>query len=150
MDAQHRELSNEVLESQEYRIKAFLIPKIGNHASSSDLSIEFVNFRKLSTEEKAQYEQGITFIKEVRSPFINKPSDIVLKVKEMHNFFNMDLHTKCWKFFEARPIEVRMNFKGPFSGFVLGFNNYLYTNDWISFLNKQLSDENILKSIREL
>lgn len=148
MDAQHQELSAEVLESQEYRIKAFLIPKIGNHASSSDLSIEFVNFRKLSDEEKSQYEQGITFIKEVRSPYIHKPSDVVNKVKETHNFFNMALHTKCWKFFEARPVDINLDYKGNYSGFVLGFNNYLYTKDWISFLNENLSNPVTLRNIR--
>lgn len=148
MEAQQHELSAEALESQEYRIKAFLIPKIGNHASSSDLSIEFVNFRKLSDEEKAQYEQGITFIKEVRSPYIHKPSDIVSKVKETHNFFNMALHTKCWKFFDARPVEMNNDYKGIYSGFVLGFNNYLYSNDWVSFLNEQLSNNDTLQRIR--
>lgn len=148
MSAQHHELNQETLESQEYRIKAFLIPKIGNHASTSDLSIEFVNFRKLNDEEKEQYEQGITFIKEVRTPFIHKPSDIVLKIKDTHQFFNMALHTKCWKFFEARPIEVNVDFKGPYSGFVLGFNNYLYTNDWIEYLKEQLNDEVTLHNIR--
>lgn len=148
MSAQHHELDQETLESQEYRIKAFLIPKIGNHASTSDLSIEFVNFRKLNDEEKEQYEQGITFIKEVRTPFIHKPSDIVLKIKDTHQFFNMALHTKCWKFFEARPIEVNVDFKGPYSGFVLGFNNYLYTNDWIVYLKEQLNDEVTLHNLR--
>ncbi|EKN4848196.1 DUF3644 domain-containing protein [Yersinia enterocolitica] len=150
MESERQALSAEMLESQEYRIKAFLIPKIGNHAVTSDISIEFVNFRKLSEEEKAQYDQGIAFIKEVQSPYIHKPSDIVLKVKELHPFFNMALHTKCWKFFEARPNILNSTYKGVYAGFVLGFNNYLYTSDWIAFLNVELSNLERLQNIREV
>ncbi|HID8401944.1 DUF3644 domain-containing protein [Serratia marcescens] len=148
MEMQRRELSDDILQSQEYRIKAFLVPKIGNHASSSDISIEFVNFRKLNEEEQAQYEQGIAFIKEVQSPYVHKPSDIVEKVKETHQFFNMALHTKCWKFFEARPNEMNGEFKGRHAGFIKGYNNYLYTNDWIAFLKEQLAVEATLAEIR--
>ena len=60
----------------------------------------------------------------------------------------MALHTKCWKFFEARPNEMNGEFKGRYAGFIKGYNNYLYTNDWISFLKEQLAVEATLAEIR--
>lgn len=59
MEAQKRDLSDEIIESLEYRIKALLIPKIGNHASTSDLAIEFVNYQNLSEEEKNNFQKGL-------------------------------------------------------------------------------------------
>ncbi|HBY1612300.1 TPA: DUF3644 domain-containing protein, partial [Klebsiella pneumoniae] len=52
------------------------------------------------------------------------------------------------KFFEARPNEMNAEFKGRHSGFIKGYNNYLYTNDWISFLKEQLAVEATLAEIR--
>ena len=69
METFKQDLDEEILESQKYRIRAFLIPKLGNHAKSSDLSIEFVNISQLSSEELSSYEQGVAFIKGVESPY---------------------------------------------------------------------------------
>jgi len=55
--------------------------------------------------------------------------------------FNMALHTKCWKFYEARPRGNDRNFKGEYVGFVEGFERYLYSNQWVSFLIRKLKDQ---------
>lgn len=50
--------------------------------------------------------------------------------------------------FEARPNEMNGEFKGRYAGFIKGYNNYLYTNDWIAFLQEQLAVEATLADIR--
>lgn len=45
------DLSNEIIESQKYRLSVFLVPKIGSRASATDLAIEFVNVTNLDGEE---------------------------------------------------------------------------------------------------
>ncbi|PWD63170.1 hypothetical protein DF209_02710 [Pectobacterium polaris] len=40
-----------ILENQQFRINIFLIPKIGNHTKTSDISIDFVHLNNLTGEE---------------------------------------------------------------------------------------------------
>jgi hypothetical protein len=81
METYKNDLSDEVLESQKYRIRAFLVPKLGNHAKSADLAVEFINVNKLNDNDMENYEQGVAFIKGIESPFKLKPSKVVPIVK---------------------------------------------------------------------
>lgn len=149
METYRGDLDDDLVESQKYRIRAFLIPKLGNHANSSDIAIEFINVNKLTEEERQNYEQGVAFIKGLENPFKHRPSKVVeLLVKTMPEF-NMALHTKCWKYYEARPREVERTFKGEYSGFVEGFEGYLYTKQWVTFLVSELADLEQLALVRE-
>ncbi|GAB3216229.1 hypothetical protein [Pseudaeromonas pectinilytica] len=150
METYRGDLTNEILESQKYRIRAFLIPKIGNHAKTSELAIEFINANNLTEEERETYEQGITFIKGIESPFKLKPKRVVELVKEKHAFFNMTTHTKCWKYFNARPAVNAVGFKGAYAGFIEGFDGYLYSQHWVAFLIKELSDKVKLKEVQSI
>lgn len=143
------DLSDSILESQKYRIRTFLIPKLGNHATSSDLAVEFINVNKLSEDEMKNYEQGVAFIKGIESPFKLKPSKVVLIVKEKIKDFNCALHTKCWKFYEARPRELLASFKGEYATYSEGFDGYLYSRNWANFLIKQLADKDELARVRK-
>jgi hypothetical protein len=148
METFRDDLSEEILESQQYRIRAFLVPKIGNHAKSSDLTIEFINVNKLSEEELQNYEQGVAFIKGIESPYKLRPGKVVNLVGEKIKGFNMALHTKCWKHYNARPVLNDQNFKGEYSAFVEGFDGYLYSPQWVKFLIKELKDENELAAVK--
>ncbi|HDG7827344.1 TPA: DUF3644 domain-containing protein [Klebsiella quasipneumoniae] len=148
METYRNDLGNDLVESQKYRIRAFLVPKLGNHASSSDMAIEFINVNKLTEEERENYEQGVAFIKGVENPFKLRPSKVVEALAKKILDFNMALHTKCWKYYEARPREIERNFKGEYSGFVEGFEGYLYTQQWVKFLTTELKNPEKLSQIR--
>jgi hypothetical protein len=148
METYKNDLSDEVLENQKYRIRAFLIPKIGNHAKSSDLSIEFINTNKLSDEELRSYEQGIAFIKGVESPYKLKPSKVVESIKEHIPSFNTSIHTKCWKFYKARPNHINEKFKGEYAGYMEGFDGYLYSVAWVNFLISEMVDPEKIQKVR--
>ncbi|MDD9251651.1 DUF3644 domain-containing protein [Klebsiella variicola] len=148
METYRNDLGNDLVESQKYRIRAFLVPKLGNHASSSDMAIEFINVSKLTEEERENYEQGVAFIKGVENPFKLRPSKVVEALAKKILDFNMALHTKCWKYYEARPREIERNFKGEYSGFVEGFEGYLYTQQWVKFLTTELKNPEKLSQIR--
>lgn len=149
METFRQDLDEEILESQKYRIRAFLIPKLGNHAKSSDLSIEFVNISQLSKEEFDSYEQGVAFIKGVESPYRLRPGRVVEMIKSDVSNFNMTMHTKCWKYYNARPSEHDdKNWKGEFSGYSEGYDGYLYSKKWINHLLSVLINEKEVKKIR--
>lgn len=149
METFRNDLSDEIVESQKYRVRAFLVPKLGNHAKSSDIAVEFINVDKLSEDELASYEQGVAFIKGIENPFKLRPSKVVEEVAKKISGFNMPLHTKCWKFYDARPAETQKGFKGEYSRFVEGFEGYLYSSQWVKFLIQELDDPQKLQQVRQ-
>jgi hypothetical protein len=60
----------------------------------------------------------------------------------------MTLHTKCWKFYEARPRETYKSYKGEFSAYVEGFDVYLYSMKWVKFLRGELKDDGKLAQVK--
>ena len=92
----------------EYSYRVFLLPKIGNHAKSSDLAIEFINVASLDEKSMEQYESIVTLLKThestVAHPGLLKPSDVMRKVAlKLGSRFTVNDHTKCWKHFGVRP-----------------------------------------------
>ncbi len=149
METFRNDLADDVLESQEYRVRAFLVPKLGNHAKSSDLAIEFINVDKLSDEERERYEEGVAFIKGVESPYKLKPKKVVSMIQKKMPEFNVPFHTKCWKYFKARPQEYKVDYKGDWCAYVEGFDGYLYSHKWVEFLLNKLSVEREVEKIRK-
>jgi hypothetical protein len=148
METYRGDLNDEIAQSQKYRLRAFLVPKLGNHATSSDLAVEFINVDSLTQEELQNYEQAVAFIKGVENPFRLKPSRVVVLVSKGISGFNMTLHTKCWKFYEARPREMDRAYKGEYSGYMEGFDGYLYSMKWVKFLRDELKDAEKLRQVK--
>jgi uncharacterized protein DUF3644 len=148
METYRNDLNDDIVQSQKYRIRAFLVPKLGNHAKSSDIAIEFLNVNNLSEEEIESYEQGVAFIKGIENPFKLKPSKVVELVSKKIKGFNMTLHTRCWKFYEARPGEVNTEFKGEYSSFIDGFDHYLYSQKWVKLLIKELKNKQKMAEVK--
>lgn len=148
METFNNDLSDEVAESQRYRLRAFLIPKIGGNKNSADLAIEFINATLLTEEQKESYKHAIALIKGVDSPYKLRPGQVEKIVKEKIPDFNMTLHTKSRKFYNARPLDVQVDFKGEYCGYVEGFDGYLYTQKWAGFLISELNNSIKMKEIR--
>lgn len=92
-------LKDDIRTSQEFRLSVYLIPKLKNHAKSSDLTVEFIKAEPGSEEEFEQYEKAIAFIKGgVESPYQLRPTQVVKKVDEKTDKpFTIGLHTLAWK-----------------------------------------------------
>lgn len=148
MESYRESLSDAISQSQKYRLRAYLIPKLGNHATTSNLAIEFINTNKLSKEALAEYEKAVTFIKEIESPFKLRPNKVVKILEKKIAGFNMTLHTKCWKYFQARPREIQQIFRGDYSAYDEGAECYLYSQKWVKFLEEKLADINVLNLVK--
>lgn len=141
------ELSDDIVQSQQYRLRALLVPLVGKNAKQSDLAIEFINVSNLSEDEVEKYESGIAFIKNVENQFKLKPTKVVSLVQKKEKSFNITTHTKFWKHYEARPIENDKKFKGKYCGYVEGFDGYLYCQEWVRFILAVYKDKDELKKI---
>jgi len=77
-------LSDDVQSDASYSVKVFLVPKVGVHAKSSDLAIEFVKYDPSKPEEMKQYERVIALIKPKQVSVANlgglKASQVVAQV----------------------------------------------------------------------
>ena len=149
-------LSLDIANSQKYSFKAFFIPKLGNHRSSSDIAIEFVKFDSDNLEEMKKYQKMLVGIKEKTIPVANqgkyKPGDIyeIIKNKINNNETSylttkwkfISWHTSMWKKHSVRP-GTRSNYykkcNTKYCQYDEPHKDYIYTKEWIDFLIKELT-----------
>lgn len=144
-------LSQHVYDSMEYSIKIIQIPKISN-TNRSDLSIEFVNWDRMSSEDRLKYNQVNALIKDkivkqkVSNLNLYRPTQVIEKVNEKSGIkITMPLHTSLRRCFEIRP---KQNSDDPFSTndkyciYDEAHEDYLYTDDWVELVINFLSSMN--------
>jgi hypothetical protein len=61
----------------------------------------------------------------------------------------MAMHTKCWKYFIARPQNIELSCKGEYAAYVEGFDNYLYTKKGVEHLKTVLADKASIEKIKK-
>ncbi|MCL5409868.1 MAG: DUF3644 domain-containing protein [Patescibacteria group bacterium] len=144
----------EVLNSQQYSFKAFLVPKIGNHRSSSDIAIEFVKYDENNPEEMAKYEKAIVAIKDKHIPVANidlyRPMNVLAELKSKGINKTMHWHTTMWQKFKVRPsfnAKDKTKTKGEYCVYNKAYNDYLYTQKWIELLIKESASGNKRKLV---
>lgn len=138
---------NNTLSSDEYCFKVYLIPKIGNHRSTSDMAIEFIQFKNLNEEELKQKDRNIALIKEKQVPVINMGlyllNQVVKKINEALDCgFTIIKRTKMWKKFNVRTNKDITDTRSCFYNTTHGY--FVYTEEWIKFLIKILKDNHHL------
>ena len=149
------ELPDNILTSNDFCFRAFLIPIIGNHAKSSDVAIEFVKFDPDNPEEMEQYEKQIAFIKQKQVQVADqgklKPSDVVKLVQEQTGLdFRIHHHTNAWKLYSVRsskPEPDKCNVK--YCQFSTPFKSYIYTEDWVELLCEKIRDPDEFERIKK-
>jgi hypothetical protein len=152
-------ITTDILETGEYSFKAFLI-QVTNHESKDTLPIQFIQYDKLTEEEKKAANRIAALVKHktipVASSNLLKPADVVSKVQEgLGNLkvtkgkktvdkFNLDTHTRCWKKYKVRPQKGDSNpskTKSEFCVYDELNTNYGYTEKWVQFLIKEMSND---------
>jgi hypothetical protein len=139
-------LDPEIINSQNYAFKAFLVPKIGNHRSSSDIAIEFVKYDESNPQEMEKYEKAIIAIKEKQVPVVNtnlyKPSDVISALRKKGLEKTIHWHTQMWQKFKVRSSSnsgEKTKTKSEYCIYDSAHNDYLYTEEWIELLIKEFS-----------
>ena len=148
VDNYRSSLSQEVQSDMKYSFKVFLVPKIGNHASSETHAVEFVKYDPSKPEEMKRYEHLVAMIKpkEVSITNLNllKAGDVVHQVaNKLGKKFNHHYHRLCYLKFNAR-----LAGKNPSPGswdsrychYDALHKDYAYEPSWVAFLVSKLSD----------
>ena len=148
-----RGLKKEVLESLNYNFRVYLIPKVGNHKTSSDFAIEFVKYDLSDQAEMDKYQKFVVAVKDRQVPIEGfKAGDVSKKIydalkSEMPagwKFNASSHHVKCWKYYKIRPSSKdqhpeKTNTKYCF--YDKTFEQYGYTQEWINFLIGKLKNK---------
>ncbi|HVB22593.1 MAG TPA: DUF3644 domain-containing protein [Ktedonobacteraceae bacterium] len=154
IDAYQSNLPLDVLQSPQYSFRVYLIPRIGNHATSSDHAIEFVHYDPTKPEEMRQYEKDVAMIRERRVPVADqgklRPTKVVKRVKDATGVsFTVNDHTKAWKLYNVRSkLHTADGCKTEYCQYSEAFNEYIYTEQWVAFLIKKVQDPKELQKIK--
>lgn len=147
-------LDRSVTQDAKYSFRAYLIPKLGNHAGSSDVAIEFVAYDPNDPKQMERYERNIAFIREKQVPVANPgtyiPSKAAAEVSKRTGIeLNTPDHTKAWMLYEVRPRKnSAQGCKTEYCQYSAPFKQYIYTEKWIEFLCEKVSDASELERIR--
>lgn len=160
-------ISTDIIESGHFSFKAFLI-QIANHQNSDTLPIQFIQWDKLTEEEKTKARKVVAMVKQKQTevPVINgdlfKPKDIVQKVQEglgnrsiqkggkTVDYFNMNTHSRAWKKYNVRPsgkTKTPSKTNKEYCIYDKAHDDYLYKENWIAFLVDKLSEDNEYDSL---
>ena len=148
-------LSPEVLDSSQFSLRVFLIPKLANNPNVADLSVEFVHYDPNSPTAMEELRSVTALIREksipVASKGLLKPSAVTQQVQQQIPFrFTVDTHTRCWKHYKVRP---PTNSKHP------GHTNadfciydefaeiYGYKEAWVKYLCRKLADPDEYRAV---
>jgi Protein of unknown function (DUF3644) len=141
-------LTEDIQSDASYSFKVFLVPKVGVHAKSSDLAVEFVKYDPNKPEEMKQYERVIALIKPKQVSIANlgclKASQVVKQVSnQLGRKFTLNSHVKCWKHFNTRPARdssAPEACDNRYCYYDSVHQDYVYTPAWVAFLIEKLAD----------
>jgi len=145
-------LSDEIIQSDRFCFRAFLIPKIGNHATSSDLAIEFVKYDLNDTKDMGNYEKQVALIRSKQIPVADQgmhlPSDVVRLVNERTGIsFNMYHHINAWRLYKVREYSPE-SCNTKYCQYSVPFKSFIYTEDWVNLLCERVQDPDEFEKIK--
>lgn len=146
-------LPEEIYNNPKFSFRVYLIPKIGNHKSSSDIAFEFIKYDPENPNEFEPSKKQIALIKEKKVQVANqgkfKPLTITQIVSEkIQRKFNIHNHTQAWKYYAVRkPGNNPQGCKTDYCQYDEVHKDYVYTQAWVDFLVRKLSDEDEYKRI---
>lgn len=150
-------LSTEISGDMEYSFKVFLVPNTGNHRSQDSLAVEFIKYDTLEPDEADKYKRIVTLIKDRQVPVANldrmKAGEVskrvVAAIKPLE-FTASSHHARCWQYYKVRPQKGEPRPDACITKFCYydaAHEDYVYTEEWVEFLKKELSDETKYREI---
>jgi hypothetical protein len=149
VDKYRADLGAEVWKGTEFSFRVYLLPKLGNRPTSSDLAVEFVRYDESNPAEMEKYSRAVALIKEKQVPVANlgllKASEVVRRVREStgKHFTNYQ-HVQSWRFFHVRPTRGEpnpANCDSRYCFYDAAHGDYLYTDAWVEHLVRELATD---------
>ena len=154
IDAYQSDLAEDIQTSQEYSFRMYLVPKIGNHLSSSDIAVEFIKYDPENPEQFQGLEKQIVAIRNRTIQVANqgklKPKDVWVTVEaKIGKRFRQGEHTKAWKYYKVRKkAKSAEGCDTKYCQFDEAHQDYIYTQEWVDFLTNELSNEDTYSKVK--
>lgn len=141
-------LEPELAADQQFDFRVYLVPHAGPK-TEADAAMTFVRMDALDEAQRGAVEHVQTIIREKQVPVAGlhdlRPSQVAERVgAAIGQPFTVNNHTACWRFYKVRPPkgadrpEVT---KSDFCVYNRTFAQYTYTEAWVNYLIRKLSDE---------
>ncbi len=140
-------LDPETAGSDAYEFRVVLIPQVGPR-SEADVAMTFAKLDELDAEQRDQVENALTIIREKQVPVANLGSLLPAQVRDQVSSqtkqrFTTHDHTSCWRHYKVRPARGAaepQRTKPEFCRWDSTFERYTYTEAWVKYLVRKLSD----------
>ncbi|WP_431901330.1 DUF3644 domain-containing protein [Amycolatopsis thermoflava] len=140
-------LEPELSSDQRYEFRIYLVPQTGPK-TSADVAMSFVRLEDLDADQAALMERMQTVIREKQVPVADLdtllPSKVVERVgRQIPWRFTLNDHASAWRYWQVRPpkdVEHPERTKSEFCRYNGAFKQYVYTDAWVNFLVRKLSD----------
>ncbi|MFE9958917.1 DUF3644 domain-containing protein [Micromonospora sp. NPDC005299] len=147
-------LEPELSDHPSYDFRVYLVPKTGGK-STADAAMSFVRMEDLDTGQLALMDKVQTIIRDKEVPVSDLkgllPREVAKQVAQLLGFpFSVNDHSLAWKFYQARPPEGDSHperTKSQFCTYNRAFKRYVYSEAWVKYLARHLSDADTYKSV---
>ena len=158
-------LEASVYTSGKYAFKAFLI-QVANHPSQDALAIQFMNYEKLTTQEKTEVDKLVVAVKYKQPSIANadtiRASDVCKRVQlafgspkvtrgsKQIDKYNLGWHAKCWTLFMVRPPSGAVSPEQTDIKYCIydkRHNDYGYTEEWVNLLIEKSKNDKLYEEL---
>jgi hypothetical protein len=149
VDKYRADLDPDAWKGTEFSFRVYLLPKLGNRPSSSDLAVEFVRYDAANPQEMEKYSRAVALIKEKQVPVANlgllKAGEVVKRVHDgSGRHFTNHQHVQSWRFFHVRPSRGDpnpANCDSRYCFYDAAHGDYLYAEAWVEHLVRELASD---------
>lgn len=148
-------LPDETSADPRFSFRVYLIPKVGNHARSSDLAVEFLKYDPSDSDALRDLQRHIVLTKDRKVPVANqgkyRPRIVIEIVNErLKQTLTVSDHTQAWRAYGVRPSgpAVPDSCDTRFCQYDDAHFDYVYTEEWVDFLTTKFKDPQELARVR--
>jgi hypothetical protein len=151
-------LESSMIADQKFDFKIYLIPYTGPK-TQADAAMTYIRLEELSDDELATMSQAQTIIRDRKIPVSDLgallPTQVAARVADAigRPFTASTHHARAWRYFGIRPPEGATDptkTRTEFCRWNPAFMRYVYTESWVNFLIRKLSDEETYRAVMAL
>lgn len=148
-----------IINSDEYAFKIFILPKLIQNQNKADLTIEFIKYNQENNTDREQLNTINALIKErkINDGLSGKEltaKNIVDIIYNKHFWFTMPYFIEAWKKYNIRPENIKNTEKDKtnkkFCIYTGVQNQYRYNKDYIQFLLNKIDIGEIKQKIPQI
>jgi hypothetical protein len=141
-------LEPEMAADQQFDFRIYLVPHTGPK-TEADAAMTFVKMEALDDSQRDEVEHVQTIIREKQVPVAGldtlRPTQVAERVQAaIGKPFTVNNHTSCWRHYKVRPSKEAERpevTKSDFCVYNKTFAQYAYTQEWVKYLIRKMSDD---------